>query len=123
MHPLQTIPRKNWPVQVEDFAKVVGDEAAMALFIRFNGRHLTIPSKPPGPDHVLVETIGMEKTVLLCHAFGGPDEFNFPKGAYLLRRIRNENIKSDHAQGMKVCDIATKYDLTSRQIGSIINAD
>jgi hypothetical protein len=121
MHPLTQIPRKNWPVQVEDFAKVVGDEAALALFIRFNGRCLTIPRKPPGADHVIVKTVGMEKTVLLCNAFGGADDFCFPKGTYLLRKLRNENIKSDHAQGMKVCDLATKYDLTTRQISSIIN--
>jgi hypothetical protein len=121
MHPLKKIPRKNWPVQVEEFAKVVGDEAALALFIRFNGRCLTIPIKNPGADHVLVETIGMEKTVLLCNAFGGACEFNIPKSAYLLRRIRNDNIKNDHTQGMKVCDLATNYDLTTRQISNIIN--
>jgi hypothetical protein len=120
MHPLTQIPRKNWPVQVDELAKVVGDEAAMALFIRFNGQHLSIPKVCPGPGHVIIETIGTEKAALLCKEYER-GTIIFPRGAYLLRKIRNGNIKKDYKSGMKQGDIASKYQLTTRQIITILN--
>lgn len=100
---------------------VIGPEAAMNLFIRFNGRALHIP-QPENlyADHVVTQTIGADKADLLCKRFACEDIL-FPKGAYLLRKIRNENIISDWRAGMTQPDLATKYDLTTRSINGIIS--
>ncbi|OQW67464.1 MAG: hypothetical protein BVN35_20380 [Proteobacteria bacterium ST_bin11] len=119
MHPLQQLPRKNWPAQVSDIAEVIGDEAAMALFIRFNGRHLGIPLTCPA-GHLIEEIIGAEKAALLCKTFAR-ETVLFPKGAYLLRKSRNQNIVEDWKNGMTQSDLATKYDMSSRNIFTIID--
>lgn len=118
-HPLRKIPRKNWPQQVETLAEVIGEEAALNLFIRFNGRHLHVPITCPA-GHLIEQTIGADKAGLLCKQFGG-ENFLFPKGAFLLMKIHNNNILSDWKAGMTQADIATKYDLSSRRIHTIIS--
>lgn len=120
-HPLRQIPRNNWPVQVDMLAKVIGPESAMNLFIRFNGVTLHIPfTKNLHDEHVIVKTIGLNKAKQLCEYFAA-EEILFPKGAYLLRKIRNKNIIEDYRSGMTQIEIATKYDLTSRCINGIIS--
>lgn len=118
MSALRNIPRRNWPVLIESIAQVMGDEAAMKLFIRFNGRSLTPPVKV-NADHVIAQTIGVEKAEQFCSHFAG-EALLIPKGAYLLRKIRNQNIVEDWLAGMSQQDIATKYDLCTRQINDII---
>ena len=119
MHPLEKIKRNNWPQIIDSIAQIIGDDAALKMFIRFAGRHLSIPITSL-PDNVINETIGEEKYTLLIKGFGG-EEILFPNGKLLVINVRNNEIVDDFLSGMKQCDIATKYDLTERHINTIIN--
>ena len=119
MHPLQQIKRSDWPTLIADIAEVIGDEAALNLFIRFAGRSLSVPQSCP-PDHVIVLTIGEVKAALFCEAFRG-ECLVIPNGGKLLIKERNQAILKDYRDGMMQGDIATKYRLTTRQIINIIN--
>lgn len=116
---LSQIPRKYWPKFISLIADVVGEEAAIELFLRFKGRHLAVPMACP-PDHIIAQTIGAEKAALLCRRFSR-ETICIPKGANLSREIRNQNILADFLSGMNVCDIATKYDMTARNVSNITN--
>lgn len=116
---LNDINREDYPELINDIARVIGDEAAMTMFIRFNGRHLTVPAKCP-PGHLIEETIGREKAKNFCREFEG-ETLNFPRGTLALRKARNQNIKADCEAGMLIADLATKYDLTERHIYNIVS--
>ena len=119
MHKLRQIDRENWPSLIITISEAVGDEAAMTLFIRFSGRHLLIP-KQPNPDHLIDRTIGTEKAALLRKRFAG-EVITFPTGVNAMREIRDEKIIKDRRGGMFQADLATKYQLSERQINTIIN--
>lgn len=119
MHKFRQIPRKNWPSLIVTISEAVGDEAAMALFIRFSGRHLLIP-KQPNPDHLIEQAIGTEKAALLRKRFAG-EVITFPTCIAEMRKIRDDKILKDRRKGMMQADLATKYQLSERQINTIIN--
>ena len=118
MHNLRQIKRDTWPPLIDLIAEVVGDEAAMTLFIRFAGRHIRIPMKA-NPDHLLDKTIGSEKANLLRKYFAN-ELIMFPTGRLLLTKIRNLKIMEEWKGGMFQSDLATKYQLSERQIVVII---
>jgi len=118
MHNLRQIKRDTWPELINEIAEVVGDEAAMTLFIRFAGRHIRIPMKA-NPDHLLDKTIGSEKANLLRKRFSN-ELITIPSGRLLLMKIRNRQIMEDWKGGLFQCELATKYQLTERQINDII---
>ena len=103
MHPLEKIKRNNWPPIINGIAQIIGDDAALKMFIRFAGRHLSIPITSL-PDNVINETIGEEKYTLLIKGFGG-EEILFPNGKLLVINVRNNEIVDDFLSGMKQCDI------------------
>ena len=116
---LRDIDPDTWPDLIKEIAEVIGDEAALNLFIRFAGRHLNVPMKAI-TGHVIEETIGREAFVLLARAFGG-SSLKVPGGHKLLLKDRNIKIVKDFLRGIKLCDLATKYQLTDRQISTIVN--
>jgi len=116
---LQQVNRADWPELIKEIAEVIGDEAALNLFIRFSGRHLNVPKKPI-PNHMIEQTIGEEKFVLFVEHFGR-ELLKIPSGYKLLINIRNIKIVKDFLKGVKQCDLATKYKLTDRRISDIVN--
>jgi len=116
---LRDIDPTTWPDLIKEIAEVIGDEAALNLFIRFSGRHLNVPMNAIA-GHVIEETIGREAFVLLARDFGG-DSLKIPGGHKLLIRDRNIKIVKANLQGIKQCDLATQYKLSERQIGKIVN--
>lgn len=119
MHPLEKIKSNNWPPIIDSIAQIIGDDAALKMFIRFAGRHLAIPTTIL-PDNDINKIIGEEKYAVLIKIFGG-EQILFPNGKLLLINVRNNEIVNDFLSGMKQCDIATKYGLTERHINTIIN--
>ena len=86
MHPLETIKRNNWPPIIDDIAEIIGDDAALKMFIRFSGRHLFIPIRGLHNNNI-EQTIGSEKSKLLSKEFGS-ETITFPNGKLLLLSIR-----------------------------------
>jgi Mor family transcriptional regulator len=117
-HKLQRIKRENWPPLIKDIAAVIGDDAALKLFIRFAGRHLRIP-KTSSHDQAIESTIGEEKAKRLFKIYAG-EVIVFPNAFLILMKERNSQIAKEWDRGMKQCDIATKHQLTERRINEII---
>ena len=118
-HPIRKIPRHKWPIILKEIADVIGPESALDLFIRFNWRHLFVTKKPES-GHLICQIIGEEKSILFCQIFARCHVV-LPKLDALIREQRNEEIKRDWLKGMIQADIATKYNLSERQINGIIN--
>jgi hypothetical protein len=119
MENLRQIDRSDWPPLIKTIAEAVGDEAAIALFIRFGGRHLRIPITS-NPNHIIDQAIGSDKANVLRRLFAS-EVITIPSGKLLLIKIRNKQIIRDYQAGMTQADIATKYHLTERQINHIVN--
>lgn len=124
MNPLKQINRANWPELIKQLAEIIGDEAALKLFIRFSGRHLSVPKTRVRPSRPMIEiideTIGEENAKLLVRNFGG-EYLKFPNGRLILNNDRNNRIVDDYLNGMVQGDIATKYELSERHISTIVN--
>lgn len=118
-HPLRQLKRTSWPELINRIAEVVGDEAALNLFIRFPGRHLVVP-KTKIANHIISQTIGEEKFDLLRKAFAG-EHLKIPNGRLLIINDRNNQIVEDFLNGKKICDLAADYNLCDRQISKIVN--
>lgn len=102
-----------------ELASVIGDEATIELFERFKGRHLAVP-KNPIDGHLIENAIGRIAFLALSKAYQNETLF-FPTCTRLQIDERNRAILAEHNAGANVCDIATKYKLSERQISSIIN--
>lgn len=108
---------------IDDLAEIIGEDAALKMFIRFSGRHLSVPRTiivTPAMITIIGETIGEEKAELLVKNYGG-ECLKFPNGRLILNNDRNNRIVDDFLNGMRQGDIATKYELSERHISSIIN--
>lgn len=111
--------KHHWPSMLVELAAVIGDDATIALFDRFKGRHLSVPQTPI-PEHPIEQAIGRAAFKVLCRAYQNELLF-FPVCIKLQISERNQAILADHGDGMNVCDIATKYSLTERHITNIIS--
>ncbi len=116
---LQQIGRDDWPDLIKDIAEVIGDESAMAMFIRFAGRHLHVP-RFESKSGDIEATIGLDKAKLLYERYGA-DQLLFPNGRLILVGIRNQRIIKEWVGGVSVTNLSTKYALTERHIGNIVN--
>jgi hypothetical protein len=117
---LRDIDRSLWPELIKDIAEFIGDGAALNLFVRFAGRHLNVPHRAIS-GHVIEQTIGRGAFVRLAKHYGG-EILKIPAGHKLLIQDRNLKIAHDHyREGMKICDLVSKYHLSDRQISKIVN--
>jgi hypothetical protein len=93
------------------FARAIGEEAALQLAVRFGGRRLYIPKEPP-PESEIVQAIGADAAALLAKQFGGV-HFEMP-----LERGKRERIValSTQANAPSVGDIARVVGCTERHV-------
>ena len=68
----------------------------------------------------IIELIGLEAALKLCNAFAGCRLYIPKHDAIIKRAKRNELIKADKLAGETIRSIAIKYQLTDRQILSIL---
>jgi len=118
-HFLQDVPKTLWPELIRMIAEVIGDDSALSFFIKFNGRRFKVPEKCDAA-HLIAQAIGLNKATIFCQRFAG-EVLTVPKAYYLAKSIRNRNIIADWKAGIGQQDLATKYDLSYRQVSSIIN--
>ena len=67
----------------------------------------------------LIELIGYEAVIKLCNIYAGCTLY-IPTGKALKLAQRNRLIKADRLEGNEIKTIAIKYQLTTRQIFSIL---
>lgn len=88
------------------------DELTRALISRTTLEDIASKYRP------IAEIIGVEKFVELCEYAMG-DELYFPKTENVLIPARNRCIKAEW-NGYNLKELAEKYNLTTKQIGSIL---
>jgi len=118
-HPFRKVPKTLWPELLVVIAEVIGDEAATLLFIHFNGSRFKVPSQC-NKDHAIAKAIGLDKANLLCKRFMR-ECLTIPKCSVVLKKIRNRAIVADWKHGLTQQYLARKYDLSYRQISSIVS--
>ncbi|MBF0273461.1 MAG: hypothetical protein HQL98_15540 [Magnetococcales bacterium] len=105
---------------MRELADLIGRELAARLVESVGGTRIFVPKKPR-PHHRLASLIGMDATTQLSGYCGG-EVLAIPKEAGMRRAIRNQQICARYDQGMGVRQLAREYDLTERQIYTILSA-
>lgn len=119
------------PEAMEPVISAVGLKSTLELIDAFAGQVFTIPKHPRGAGHArfkrIEQTIGIDAALQLSANFGG-ERIAFPRLAILKRALRNQEIIRDFDEALKVMsaataanELATKYELTYRQIEMIVN--
>lgn len=101
----------------------IGAAATMALVRHYGGKVVRIPdgSGRPGPFSAWIEAhLGAEAALGLSATFGG-EALAVPKLAAQARAARNRLLVKDYDAGLGMLELVRKYDLTERQIRTILN--
>lgn len=106
------------PKKMEELKDVIGRTATLKMVDNFGGLSLFIPIKikPNSRIHV---AIGPEKAELLSGYYGGC-QIHIPKLDSLKRSVRDSEIVHKRKNGFSVAELSRGYDLTQRQIYSIL---
>jgi len=107
------------PASLQPIVDRIGLDAALKLVKAYGGVRLYVPKKVD-VDHPLAALIGYPAAKALAAEFGGQPHFDIPKCEAALREHRNRQIRQDRAMGHSIRELALKYRLTEKQIGSIL---
>lgn len=113
----------NLPKSIKDIAEVAGLAPALALVKQYGGRpDLIVPMKPEGKLWArLVNCMGLEAAEKFQQHFLG-ERIHVPKCAAALRAARNQQVIDDYEAGAGMNDLVDRYDLTVRQLRTILNS-
>lgn len=110
-------PRHLLPTSLCRIAEYCGDDTMLLLWEHYGGGHVSIP-KQLTPEHHLCQTLGATKAMALSAAFGG-EVLGIPRANAARLAARNAAIRTDYANGLTQHQLARRYQLAERQIGSI----
>lgn len=108
------------PALLQDFVRLIGLTATIAIVQAYGGVRLYVP-KQAVPDHPLTKLIGLENLNALCVAVGGEEHFTIPKAEAALRHLRDQKIRSEHGP-KSVRQLAREHGLTERMISYIVGS-
>jgi Mor family transcriptional regulator len=108
------------PESIQDMAAIVGPALALRLLERFAGVSVRIP-KRPRLEHPLTHALGWDDACTLSRAYGG-ELLAMPNGKAARLALRNEAIRAERRAGVSTAALARRFDLTERQIYSVIKA-
>ena len=111
---------ENLPNLVIEVIDIIGRGPAEQLVEQFGGVRVFIP-RTIGRDHKIAKIIGIEPALKLSMHFGG-EVLSIPKCRSMRVHTRNKEIVAAYQQGAKVNDLARSYDVTDRQIYSILSS-
>lgn len=101
----------------DQIRELVGPEAAELLSERYGGSRVCVP-QIFRDDHPLVKLLGSEAAASLIRRYGGT-KIHIAMGHQEIREERNNMIRRDWMDGLKVPQIARKYFLSERTIWRI----
>lgn len=107
----------------DEIVRVIGFDAACKFFAAYGGKQLRIPEGTGRAglfSAALTELLGYETAWKLCSHFGG-ERMTVPKGRAPAMIARNRQIVADYDGGMRFLALIHKYDLTERQLRTIVN--
>ncbi len=121
---MSAIPEDTLPPILAEIADVIGLDAMLTLVKRFGGIRIYVRSHPRKvrPDDPLAIALGLDVARRLTEAFAS-EELPIPKMYGWGLSIRNAEIyRLHHEEGWPAWRIARKYQLTERQVYSILSA-
>lgn len=117
------IPVALLPPLLQDFERLIGLQATMALVRRWGGLRVYFP-KPERvtAEHPYAAAIGVEALARLAAEYGGLPHFQLPKAKRALQAVRNARIAADYADRKTARQIAAEHGLTEGQVVRIVAA-
>lgn len=118
-----TIPVNLLPPLLQDFERLVGLPATMALVHEWGGLRVYFPTPDRVTvDHPYAKVIGVEALTTLAREYGGLPHFQLPKAERALQAVRNARIAADYSTEKTARQIAADYGLTEGQVLRIVAA-
>lgn len=116
-----TIAADLLPPLLQDWVRLIGLPATMAMVNRYGGTRIYIPAEAP-PEHPYADLIGQHNLVKLCAeygAFGHGLRLLLPNARRALTAVRNAQIRADYAS-KSARELAAAYQLNQRHIERIV---
>ena len=111
---------QHLPPSIENLGVVLPQAAVDKLIAVFGGQRMYVPKKVT-VQHRLADLLGLEQARRLSRHFGG-DSMHVAKAAVSRRKNRNmEIIRRYDAGETDVRELAQAFDLTTRQVISVLN--
>lgn len=106
------------PGSLAEVADAVGLSAALALVLHAGGTRVYVPEELDS-THRLVHWLGIEAAERLADLFGG-ETLDVPRCQAGARAVRDRRIREQRHAGTSIRDLALRYQLTERQVYTII---
>ncbi|MBD9405428.1 hypothetical protein IB236_08790 [Acidovorax sp. ACV02] len=115
------VPVELLPPLLQDFERLIGQDATMALVRHSGGLRIYIPTpERVTPDHPFAHEIGLDNLLKLAEVYGGEAHFQLPKAERALIQVRNARIAHAYSTHKTARELAVEYHLTERQIVRIV---
>lgn len=118
---MSELPRHLLPASLLEIAEYCGDDTMWKIWGAYGGMRLSVPINMT-PEHSLSQLLGYEAACQFSKVFGGAEPLRIARAEAARRAVRNEMMRQDHREGMSFANLVRKYELTERQISTIINA-
>lgn len=118
-----TIPIDLLPPLLQEFERLVGLQATMALVQKWGGLRVYFPTpERVTEDHPYATVIGTDALLKLAKEYGGLPHFQLPKAERALQAVRNARIAAEYATHKTAREIAAEYGLTEGQVVRIVGS-
>ncbi|WP_232537966.1 Mor transcription activator family protein [Comamonas testosteroni] len=116
-----TVPIDLLPPLLQEFERLVGLQATMALVQKWGGLRVYFPTpERVTEDHPYAAVIGIAALLKLAEEYGGLPHFQLPKAERALQAVRNARIASEYATNKTAREIASEHGLTEGQVVRIV---
>lgn len=109
------------PESMADLVDIIGLPAVLRLMEAFGGTELWVPERL-FYNHKLLEALDGEAAQSLCEYMAG-SRIRVPRGAAIIREVRNRAIRRERHQGAKLDELALRYKITDRHVLTILNSE
>jgi Mor family transcriptional regulator len=99
-----------------ELVEAVGRGAALALQRALGGRNVYVPTGPD-PEHLIAQSVGLEKMAFFCERWGGQTTWI---GKDLLLVERNHQLVASAEAGECAESIAQRFGITSRCVRQVL---
>lgn len=103
---------------MEELIEIVGSDTANLFMTAFGGQCISFPANMY-PSHKIALVVGFDAALKLSKRWS-KITVTVPRGSALKRQDRNLRIRADRQQGATINHLAFKYQLTSRQVSTIL---
>jgi hypothetical protein len=111
---------KDLPPRAAELAEVIGLAATLRLVEGWGGLRQYVPAPAHlHADHPLVRQLGREAARRLAEHYAR-EKIDVPRCLSALRAARDRRIVAEHEQGASGRELAMRYQLTERQIWTIL---